>query len=383
MKCRTQGRKFQRMTNEKRTAGSLTVQREEIREGRLWLWCSCSCGRVDLYKVRSDNFGNPTIRCDRCQIAARWGNQRARKKKTPETHRRAKSNETTPVNLQFVTHVLELDRDTPPDSPPPRCPHSVRLASDEVATGISGSCQLCTPPIARDIQYYPPTARGQQRLTAKYERILKRENLSEHRGLSPSDDDGRPASAKSKTGDRTKPAGKNLIQVGGSADVDTANNRNVSVSLFGGKRRIAAGRDKIRAVQNPNVDYDGTSDAADSRLVSVHDPGSREFDKGIDRRTTHLPEFDAQSVGAPSTRKSTFEIVKAGDRYRVQENGVCISNHRTKREAQTALRALKAELVTDSEDDRAASGAEEREFQITEDEVDALLVDEEEESHDA
>jgi len=84
--------------------------------------------------------------------------------------------------------------------------------------------------------------------------------------------EGKPTKATSTSADRTKPAGKNLILVGGVSQVDFANYRNVEKELFGGHRRSAAGRDKIKPGQNPNVDvaeWDSTADPADSHSRST------------------------------------------------------------------------------------------------------------------
>ena len=78
--------------------------------------------------------------------------------------------------------------------------------------------------------------------------------------------------------------GRNTILVGGSAQAEFADNRDASIRLYGGRKRTAAGRDKLAPWQNPNIDFDGTGDRADSGLASRIERGNKDFDTGIDTR---------------------------------------------------------------------------------------------------
>jgi hypothetical protein len=78
--------------------------------------------------------------------------------------------------------------------------------------------------------------------------------------------------------------GKNVVLAGGTAQTEFADNRDASIRLYGGRKRSAAGRDKIAPWQNPGVDFDGTADRADSGLVSKIEKGNKDFDIGIDTR---------------------------------------------------------------------------------------------------
>ena len=120
---------------------------------------------------------------------------------------------------------------------------------------------------------------------------LEHENLAMTRGMAPSTDS--PSSPKarkfSKKADKVWAAGKNNVLVGGSGALEITGAAAAQAII--GRKRSAAGHDKVKPWQYPNVDFDESADAPDNKLANHYEPGDRDLDqRGTDRRVAKKPE---------------------------------------------------------------------------------------------
>jgi hypothetical protein len=177
-------------------------------------------------------------------------------------------------------------------SSPPTCEHGFKLVQFDLERGDGKAryCELCG--LMNDM----PAARS-----THWGKRLAYENLAMTRGIAPSTDSPTSSLARkfSKAADKVWACGKNSVLVGGSAELEIVGGAWQTSRREGTRKRSAAGRDKVRPWQNPNVDVDETADAADSRLASHQEPGDRDFDQGVDTRVAKRPGdlFDEQTLG--------------------------------------------------------------------------------------
>lgn len=278
-----------------RRSGSLTIVKFSHRDAQghsLWLaLCDCQKHRADsrLFPVRQDHVLSGRVTSCGChRVRLMRDNQRARKQ----------SGRTTPVEisqqhenklLTAQTEGLNLVLRSSSVSSPPTCQHGFKLIKLDFARGDGKAryCELC------GLMNDTPAARS-----TNWGKRLAYENLGMDRGLAPSTDS--PTSPKARkfstTADEVWAAGKNIVLVGGSAELEITGA--VRAHAIISRRRSASGRDKVRPWQNPNVDVDDSADAADTRLASHYEPGDRDLDQRIDRRVTKKPEnlLDKQTL---------------------------------------------------------------------------------------
>ena len=270
--------------------GSLTIVKFSHKDSQghnIWLaLCDCQKYHTDsrLFPVRQDHVLSGRVTSCGChRMRLMRGNQRARKQ----------SGRTSPVKVsqQHENTLLagdpaglNLGLSKSPVSSPPTCEHGFKLIKLDFARGDGKAryCELCG--LMNDM----PAARS-----ANWAARLKHENLGMDRGLAPSTDSPTSPKARkfSKTANKVWAAGKNIVLVGDSNELAIADGVRQTRDMQGGLRRSAAGRDKVKPWQNPNVDFDGTADIADSRFASHHEPGDRDLDHtSIDRRVAKKPE---------------------------------------------------------------------------------------------
>jgi hypothetical protein len=221
------------------------------------------------------------------------GNQRARKQSGQYSPARIQQHyENKP--LASNTTKLNLVVAGRTSCSPPACEHGFKLIKLDFARGDGKAryCELC------GLMNDAPAA-GSPNWAAR----LKYKNLAMTRGMAPSTDSPTSPKARkfSKAADKVWAAGKNILTGAlGSTELEIVDGIQQTAKKIGGRKRTAAGRDRIRPWQNPNVDFDGTADIADSRFASHHEPGDRDLDHtGIDRRVARKPEdlLDQQTFG--------------------------------------------------------------------------------------
>jgi hypothetical protein len=269
---------------------------------RHW-WCLCSC-RDDhktplaelaaKYQKRVREQFLRSGKSTSCGCARPGSSATARRRKSansgfltsiqqpspqPETQQRDTTAKSAGENL-----ALNMEGSTPPASSPPqpplnsaqaelhKCPHGVylTLTSGERETRVSLNCQTCTPPVPRHATYSPSKS------IRKWDDRLKRHDLGMARGKAPE-------------------GSKNLVYVGNSADVERADFGNQQEELFGGRRRSAAGRDKIAPGQNPCVDYDPTADVMEQDVSP----------EAVAHLEQSLPKFDSAEDADPRVNEET------------------------------------------------------------------------------
>ncbi len=282
----------------RRRSGSLTILKFSHRDSQghsLW-WALCDCQKYQpdtrLMRVRQDHFLSGRVTSCGChRMRLMRGNQRARKQSgrtSPVEISQQHENTLLAGNAAGLNLIL---RKSP--SLPPTCEHGFKLIKLDFARGDGKAryCELCG--LMNDM----PAARSTNWNWAKR---LEHENLRMDRGLAPSTDSPTSPKARkfSKTADKVWAAGKNNVVVGGSGALEITGA--VRAQAIIGRKRSAAGNDKVRPWQNPNVDFDESADAADSRLASHYEPGDRNLDqRSIDRRVAKKPEnlLDKQTSG--------------------------------------------------------------------------------------
>jgi hypothetical protein len=154
-----------------------------------------------------------------------------------------------------------------------KCQHGVYLIEDDQESGNARYCSICTQPPVITCPVYRPSASKLWGLKLKYA------DLDFNRGMSLRDSAGT--------------LGKNLVCGGGAATSEFNEWRTQDESEIPSRRRTAAGQDKIRPGQNPNVDVDDEGCLPPSSTRSLtkslgRDMEARQItaavDRGFDRR---------------------------------------------------------------------------------------------------
>lgn len=246
-----------------RRSGSLTIMKFAGRDSQghnIWL-ALCDCQKHNpsarLTPVREDNLrsGRATsCGCHRMRLMR--GNQRARKQsRRSRAAQTLQQQENTPLAPNTAEKNLILRG--PSVSAPPACQHGFKFIKLDFVRGDGKAryCELCG--LMNDM----PAAGS-----TNWAKRLEHENLAMTRGMAPSIDSPTSPKARkfSKTADRAWAGGKNIVLVGGSAELGIVDGVRQTRDMQGGLRRSAAGRDKVKPWQNPNVDFDESADAADS-----------------------------------------------------------------------------------------------------------------------
>ncbi len=261
-------------------SGSLTIVKFSHKDPQghnIWL-ALCDCQK---YHVDSRLFPAPGG-CRRKRLMR--GNQRARKQSGQNSPARIQQQ---PENKPLAGNATELNLVVAGKTPcsPPACEHGFKLIKLDFARGDGKAryCELCGH------MNDAPAAESPNWVAR-----LKHENLAMTRGMAPSTNSPTSPKARrfSKTADKVWAAGKNILTGAlGSTELGIVDGVQQTEERIGGRKRSAAGLDRIRPWQNPNVDFDGTADIADSRFASHHEPGDRDLDRtGIDRRVAKKPE---------------------------------------------------------------------------------------------
>jgi hypothetical protein len=309
--------------------------------------------------MREDHLRRAAVEntgCQNCKRILMLGNKRQRK---PNTSQSGGNSLYIPDNTDdtFLSLIVKDPKDSSsdpatglPENPPvsSKCSHGVYLTPDEreAGHGIAGNCGLCTPAVVRNADFTP----SKRALSVRgWDLKLKHENLDMNRGMSLSDVDG-------------SPAGKNTVTGGlGSHEIEFTDNRDATIRGYGGRRRTAAGRDKVAPGQDPRryTDFDGTADPSD-----------------VPHATT-VPSQLVFDTLASSSLTFKYEIRKTVDKtYDVLENGAAISTHKTRRDAQALVAVLKAEQKAQLLEE-VVEARPESETQVPEDDIDRLVGDEE------
>ncbi len=272
-------------------SGSLTIVKFSHKDSQghnIWLaLCDCQKYHVDsrLFPVRQDHVLSGRVTSCGCRrMRLMRGNQRARKQSGQNSPARIhQQHENKPLTGNTAKLNLVVAGKT--SCSPPACEHGFKLIKLDFARGDGKAryCELCG-------HMNDAPAAGSPNWAAR----LKHENLAMTRGMAPSTDSPTSPKARkfSKTADKFWAAGKNILTGAlGSTELGIVDGVQQTEKRIGGRKRSAAGLDRIRPWQNPNVDFDGTADIADSRFASHHEPGNRDLDHtGIDRRVAKKPE---------------------------------------------------------------------------------------------
>lgn len=303
-----------------RRSGSLTIVNFSHRDSQghaFWLaLCDCQKHQANsrLFPVRQDHVLKGRVTSCGChRMRLMRGNRRARKQ----------SGRTSPVeisqqhekkSLMGHSSTLNLVLTKSQVSAPRTCEHGFKIIKLDLARGDGKAryCELCG--LMNDM----PAAGS-----ANWTKRLAYENLGMDRGLAPSTDSPTSPKARkfSKTADKVWAAGKNIVLVGGSGDLEITGA--VRAHAIISRRRSASGRDKVKPWQNPNVDLDESADAADSGLASHCEPCDPNlYQRSIDRRVAKKPEnlFDKQSIGLDDCYRDRDEKALLG--YELGEKAI-------------------------------------------------------------
>lgn len=301
-RIRPRGHRVARNTEPKfpgsRRSGSLTIVRFSHRDlqGHAFWVALCDCQKhqpnPQLKRVREDHFRRGSVTSCGChRMRVMRGNQRARKQ-SGRTSLVGISQPFENTSLEGRAAELNLVVTKSPVSSLPTCQHGFKLIKLDFDRGDGKAryCELCS--LMNDM----PAA-----WSTKWAARLAYENLGMDRGLAPSTDSPTSSKARkfSQTADKVWAAGKNNVLVGGSGELEITGA--VRARAIIGRKRLAAGHDKVKPWQNPNLDFDNSADAADSRLANHYEPGDREDldHRSIDRRVAKKlkDRLDEQTLG--------------------------------------------------------------------------------------
>jgi hypothetical protein len=237
----------------------------------------CRCGDVRAY--RWDNLKNtPRPACPNCFKLKMAGNQNARGKQE-----RRKSETEKSVNSSFP---IEFTLVTPPQNAPPSntnpineregskkevlCLHGFRLTVEDRAEELGLARAHC--PVCRT--FPKDKNKAITRLQRLYNAELSLRNLAVSRGVALTDLEA-PPTPKRRASHHKDAAdlgrlGKNLFYKGSPSDVEKIAAAHERDEKFGGKKRTAAGRDRVHAYQDPNIDVDPDDVYSLDALPPVH-----------------------------------------------------------------------------------------------------------------